>query len=358
MNTKDNDVSINMVLFGISSLITYIGTRCIIEKDTKVTFCKEISTNHITIYKAPDLNECSNTRKRTEFKKYYAVALKNFIKCIKKNLPYVSLNIFNNNYKTLCFKEHEKRIKGSRKTVIGNYVQELTLINLLKEDKTRSVYHELLHCASSCIKNNVLYSGFKQTRLNRGGYSIGDAFNEGYTALLEERFFSDVVTKQSGYTFEKTIVSLFEIIVSQKALELLYFSADLHTLVEAVKLFKEESSFLEFLRRMDYIKKIRSKSFRTPKEIKYSLESLEYIGYFLLDLYIKVYLDRFKNKEEIKEEEILMIKSVCNRYALLLDIEVNLFGEKYKILNRAKSNDYIENYISNYFAKKLDKRIN
>lgn len=357
MNTKNDDLSINMALFGISSLITYIGTRCIIEKDTKVTFCKEISTNHITIYKAPNLDDYVSNRKRTEFKKYYAVSLKKFIKCIKKNLPHVSLNIFNNNYKTLCFKEHDKRIKGSRKNVIGNYVQEETLINLLKEDKTRSVYHELLHSASTYIENNILYSGFKQTRLNRGGYSIGEAFNEGYTALLEERFFSDYVIKQSGYTLEKTIVSLFEIIIGQKGLEILYFNADLYTLVESVKLFKEESSFLEFLRRMDYIKNIRSKSFRTPKEIKYSLECLEYIGYFLLDLYMKVYLDRFKNKEKLWEEDVLMMKSVFNSYALLLETEVYLFGNKYKILSRDKSNNYIENFISSLDIKKLEKRI-
>ena len=357
MNTKNNDISTGLLLSGISGIISYLGTKYIIDKDVNVTFCKDISTNHITIYEAPDLNECSNTRKRTEFKKYYALALKNFIKCIKKNLPHVSLNIFNNNYKTLWFKEHEKRIKGSKKNVIGNYIQDETLINLIKEDKSKSIYHELLHCASTYIVNNILYSGFKQTRLNRAGYSIGEAFNEGYTALLEERYFSDFVTKQSGYTFEKTIVSLFEIIVSQKALELLYFHADLYTLVQCVKLFKEESDFLEFLKRMDYIKRIRSKSFKTPKEIKYSLECLEYIGYFMLDLYMKVYFDRFRNKEKLWEEDVLTMKSVFNSYALLLETEVYLFGKKYKILSREKSNNYIEEFISSNIGVKLEKRI-
>ena len=108
---------------------------------------------------------------------------------------------------------------------------------------------------------------------------------------------------------------------------------------------------------MDYIKNIRSKSFRTPKEIKYSLECLEYIGYFLLDLYMKVYLDRFKNKEKLWEEDVLMMKSVFNSYALLLETEVYLFGNKYKILSRDKSNNYIENFISSLDIKKLEKRI-
>ena len=52
-----------------------------------------------------------------------------------------------------------------------------------------------------------------------------------------------------------------------------------------------------------------------------------------------------------------MMKSVFNSYALLLETEVYLFGNKYKILSRDKSNNYIENFISSLDIKKLEKRI-
>ena len=72
------------------------------------------------------------------------------------------MNLFLYNYQKLKIEEKEKYIRKSNKNVVGEYSIFNKIITLIKGDRTKSIYHELLHAASSFVYINVLYSGFKQ----------------------------------------------------------------------------------------------------------------------------------------------------------------------------------------------------
>ena len=147
----------------LASALTFVDLGLIIFGNgmSKYKFCKETSKKNIKICSSPYV-EKTEKRDITEFKIKYRKAIKKFIKTINYKLPHVSLNVFLYNFKELEIEEKEKYIRKSNKNVVGEYSILNRLITLIKGDKSKSIYHELLHAASSFAYNNVLYTGFKQ----------------------------------------------------------------------------------------------------------------------------------------------------------------------------------------------------
>lgn len=119
-------------------------------------------------------------------------------------------------------KETEKsdgRIKA------GSYTLESKEIDIYLEDNNSTLYHELLHAASSDFTYNV--SGFNIYL--ESGESLGKGLNEGYTELLNKRFFDK---KSKSYIRLQKLAELIELFYENKEdMVTDYFNADIFGLI-------------------------------------------------------------------------------------------------------------------------------
>ena len=153
-------------------------------------------------------------------------------------------------------KETEKsdgRIKA------GSYTPESKEIDIYLEDNNSTLYHELLHAASSDFTYNV--SGFNIYL--ESGESLGKGLNEGYTELLNKRFFDK---KSKSYIRLQKLAELIELFYENKEdMVTDYFNADIFglvgellksmTLEEAIDIIVDIDGFLNSnLNTIDYLK--------------------------------------------------------------------------------------------------------
>ena len=321
---------------------------------SKYKFCKETSKKHIQISVSPYIEE-TEKRNITEFEIKYRKAIRKFLQTIKYKLPHVSMNLFLYNYKNLKIEEKEKYIRKSNKNVVGEYSIFNTIITLIKGDKTKSIYHELLHAASSFVYGNVLYSGFKQVIYkNKKTYSIGNGLNEGYTALLDERYFNQNSDKES-YELERKTASILETIINKNIMEILYFSANLYDLTKIMCKYKDEEEVLTFYKKLDYISKRKDELLFFEIERKQCLKCLEFCGKFLLELFMESTIGCL-NEMPNKDIGLDILKNLYTNFGELLKTKVSISGRDYKILNDRKINQIINEYIEEQRVKTLSKK--
>lgn len=111
-----------------------------------------------------------------------------------------------------------------------------------------NVYHELLHLSSSIIEDNIHYCGFSQ-----GNYFIiGEGLNEGYTSLLEYRYFY-CEGADTSYELEMIMTCLIETIIGQKTMESLYFKADLFNLIIELENYASYNEIYNFISKLDLL---------------------------------------------------------------------------------------------------------
>ena len=104
--------------------------------------------------------------------------------------------------------------------VTGIYNKANNTIEIYKDKNNITLYHELLHVASTSYIYNAI--GFKAL-IN--GISIGKGLNEGYTELLNNRFFN---AKSKSYLYLQKLTKLIEKFYQNKE-EMTedYFNADI-----------------------------------------------------------------------------------------------------------------------------------
>lgn len=343
-----------MVTLASALTIFDLGLLMIGNGISKYKFCKETSKKNVKICSSPYV-EKTEKRDITEFKIKYRKAIKKFIKTINYKLPHVSLNVFLYNFKKLEIEEKEKYIRKSNKNVVGEYSILNRLITLIKGDKSKSIYHELLHAASSFAYNNVLYTGFKQVFFkNKKSYSIGNGLNEGYTALLDKRYFNQNSSKES-YELERKIASILETIFGKELMETLYFRADLYTLTKMMGKYKSEEEILTFYKKLDYLSKHKDKIFWFEVQRRECLNCLEFCGKFLLELFMKSIIDYIDSKTNF-DIALEMLKNVYINYGRLLQTKVTISGKEYSILKDKKISKIIDNFIEETKIKTLSKK--
>lgn len=199
---------------------------------------------------------------------------------ITKKLPHINFTCFNSNIKTIEFKE--KNIKIYNKIVdfhaAAYYIPKKNTIIHPKNVNRYTLSHELIHMASTYIDNEkqIIYSGFRQTSL-KCHTNIGNSLNEGYTELINSRYFKTNHHTKTKYKIEVNICKCLEIIVGKELMENLYFEANLYDLIEYLKQYDNEENIILFLKKMDFITKYLYKS--SQNKLKYKL-----INKFVVDL--------------------------------------------------------------------------
>ena len=120
-----------------------------------------------------------------------------------------------------------------------------------------TIMHELFHVSSSYINynNNICYTGFTQKNI-KTYQEIGRGLTEGYTALLDERYFKDYTDNKESllketYKLTKTVVLELEMIVGREAMEYYYSTCDIYSLIKCLASLTNLKETLSFIRNID-----------------------------------------------------------------------------------------------------------
>lgn len=310
-------------MFDIHTITKYFNRQKNNYKLQKNNIYSKISkTNKIS------LNKENN---KQQFNKKFNEYINRFINFLNIN-PNINLELFYENLKSLIIKEKGtfNKLLFIKSLTKGQYDGYDNKIVVLREDSFYSIYHELLHCASRRIIENEMNVGFHKFSVNEKNgkiiFNMGKSLNEGYTTLLEKRYFSCIEhTQKRGYVIEEFISLMLEKIVGKEEMEKLYFSADLDGLIAYLKQYSNEEDIYLFLQYFDKVF-VNSKTKVKPKDAEYIYK---FIAIFLLKSYIHK-LGRLIQNNEINREEflesfdefvrLLSINAICdnkNTYYLL-----------------------------------------
>ena len=172
-----------------------------------------------------------------------------FLEILKQDEK-INLSIFLNNLKTLKVyyinNENENDMSISKWMDAGYNARKNELYFTSISIKIGSIYHELLHCASSERKNNTEYCGFMINYLDING-EIGRGLNEGYTELLSERYFN----VSTNYWFERVLTTQLEKIVGADFLKENYFNHNLQAIRDKLAEYSSKEAANDFIYNWD-----------------------------------------------------------------------------------------------------------
>ena len=178
--------------------------------------------------------------------------INSFLNTIQTKNPNIDLNLFYKNLIDLSIKEKNNfnRFIVFKTNTKGEYKYKNNRIEVLRDDYPFTIFHELLHCASTKKDKNFFSIGFYK-KYNK--LSIGGALNEGYTTLLEERYFNNNFRK-NDYDNLKYIAKTIELLIGKDKMEKFYFTSDLNGLIkEFEKYGADKRQIMFFLDELDYI---------------------------------------------------------------------------------------------------------
>lgn len=208
-----------------------------------------------------------------------------FYSNLKTCLPHVDSRFFEENIKKLQLKESL--------FIVYNLIFKVHYGGLYRPDKNiikvnynyESLSHELLHMASSFYDevSKITFVGFRQR--NNNNINIGRGLNEGYTELLNERYFLKEKSK-SAYFYEINIAFCLEKVIGQKKMEQMFFKADLYGLTEELLNYSNKENIIAFLKNIDLINRVDGQT-KSNRASDYLIDLLYKVYKFLMDIYIK-----------------------------------------------------------------------
>lgn len=195
----------------------------------------------------------------------------------------------------------------ANRRALAEYGIKFNQLRIMVERFKSAIMHEVFHLASSVVTKKCIYSGFQQ--LDRtNGTLIGIGLNEGYTNLLDKRYFGDYVPEKSDdlkytYIITTTIASLLEKFVGQENMETWYFTADLESLVNYLSNYVSRDDCIAFLMAMDNVLmladrgKLRS-PFLAAKNYEYIIN---FLGRCYINLFVSEYYQGAYDKQELSK---------------------------------------------------------
>lgn len=219
-----------------------------------------------------------------------------------------NLDIFYKNIKKV------KIVKGTKKEMdnssnVAEYNIFSNTIRYIEEYFKIGISHELFHLASTIIGKMRIFSGFFQMDMRTKKF-IGLGLNEGYSAILDERYFADYVKGKrkvlgESYLVTKYFVQMIEEAIGQENMEEWYSTCDLETLTYTLAYATDYASTLKFYRCLDNICLfLESKKF-CLRNIKAIFESYEYASIYITYLYLDVinhaYIEESMTDEEYED---------------------------------------------------------
>ena len=197
------------------------------------------------------------------------IEIYNFINKLLQNTKIDNLKNLILNFPYITIKYHSASYDPS---ISGTYNGKTKEIHIYNRDNKVSLHHELLHASSADIR--FMNIGFKIVLKN--GLIFGKGLNEGYTELLNNRFFNYTST---SYNYLQKLAKQIENLCTDKENMIeYYFNADIFSLIsELMKkislkeiidilvdmdmlLYNENKSYLEYLKIKEKIRFIQNKN--------------------------------------------------------------------------------------------------
>lgn len=349
--------------FGTVIGMTFIS-GCFAAKTAK--FCAEkyvlyqtLSTKNVKVVKLPELI-IKKKKVRSKLKQEDLDKIDKFKEILNEKIPNINIKFLNDRLDTLVIKRL-KVIPSEKNTVrYGDYDIKKNKIRIAND---LSLVHELLHFSSSTHIKNINFGGFSQTITKVLCQNVGKGLNEGYTSLLEYKYFPETHTKNTYY-LERTLAQLVEKIIGKEKMEKLYFSADLHGIIEHLKIYKTEEEIIRFIKNYDFLSRYLFSN-SSNKILNINKNNLYYIFKFLLECYHCKLLEDYKNGnisfENIEIQTIFFtsilidcVDIACKYNSKLNDQEYfNLFFEYISVF--FTNNNLNTNNLCNVLTKKLTK---
>ncbi len=167
---------------------------------------------------------------------------------LKYNL---SKECLDNLYRNISNVEINKKIMLYLRGLAGTY---LTSANKITYTSNSSLSHEFIHMASAYYdqETNIIKTGFLDFSQNG---TLGNAFNEGYTEMLNIKYFNP---KYISYKEEINIVKFFELLFKEKELEKLYFTNDFVGLIKNLNNYMTTKDAINLLSNFDLAFKLKN----------------------------------------------------------------------------------------------------
>lgn len=232
----------------------------------------------------------------------------------------VNLGYFLQNASTVQFVRDEK-LSGKIKD-FAYYDAFGNVVKTSSKNHKYTVTHELLHMASTIIEQMNVFLGFHQCNLlnNR---AVGEALNEGYTAILDARLFGNYAPmkaerEQEIYPITKRITEFLEVTVGTEQMTKSYFEADLRTITDQLTRLMGRKETLMFLYTFDAL-------FKSSDSIqKFNIKAIhdfypEVQAYTAEAFYTKI-TDKYRNGSLNKEDYLELLNLV--KYMLYSRISI------------------------------------
>ena len=197
------------------------------------------------------------------------IEIYNFINKLLQNTKIDNLKSVILNFPNITIKYHSASYDPS---ISGTYNGKTKEIHIYNRDNKVSLHHELLHASSADIR--FMNIGFKIVLKN--GLIFGKGLNEGYTELLNNRFFNYTST---SYNYLQKLAKQIENLCTDKENMIeYYFNADIFSLISELMtkislkeiidilvdmdtlLYNENKSYLEYLKIKEKIWFIQNKN--------------------------------------------------------------------------------------------------
>lgn len=197
------------------------------------------------------------------------IEIYNFINKLLQNTKIDNLKNLILNFPYITIKYHSASYDPS---ISGTYNGKTKEIHIYNQQIKESLYHELLHASSADIR--FMNIGFKIVLKN--GLIFGKGLNEGYTELLNNRFFNYTST---SYNYLQKLAKQIENLCTDKENMIeYYFNADIFSLISELipkislkeiidilvdmdmLLYNENKSYLEYLKIKEKIRFIQNKN--------------------------------------------------------------------------------------------------
>ncbi len=142
-----------------------------------------------------------------------------------------------------------------------------------------TIDHELLHLATRVETEKYIHCGFCQLdKSTQTRFGIG--LDEGYTVVLDERYFKDRATGKkdyivSTYPITRFLASNLEELIGQEIMEKLYFDADLGSLIDEMAKYCHVQRCVQFIADLDIIHSVNRKIALTNyqyAQVKHAIE--------------------------------------------------------------------------------------
>lgn len=284
-----------------------------------------------------DRNKITNT----EFGEF----LINFANIMIKKFPQKNLTNFYNNINTLTTSYSKFKLFNliSRGYIVGTYNPRKNKITTRENNISQAIYHELLHMASSTYKEKIVYSGFSQMSLKPGFANLGKGINEGYTELLNRRYFIEEGGLIPSYEYELIITRKLEKIIGKQKMQELYLNANLHGLIQELKQYSNDEEIMKFISNTDFILFHLDHKILKMGEKKLLINSLKNVNKFLLKAYSTKLRERYLQKNITYEKLITKLA----KYVSSLPSNIKTETRTYEAL----SNDELKECLDSVFGK-------